>query len=90
MLFATKRVKTLRLDNLAITCGVNVFADCVKDQLAHLVAQFTVLASISGDQYKVALLGFEQRCREIKSSLREFARFFLSESQNQIRISQQF
>ena len=55
MLFVVKRVKTLRFDDLAITCGVNVFANGVEDQLAHLVAQFAVLASVFGDQNKVAL-----------------------------------
>ena len=63
MLFVVKRVETLRFDDLAITRGVNVFADCVKDQFAHLVAQFDVLASAFGDQNKVAL-GFEQRPHE--------------------------
>ena len=50
MLFVVKRVKTLRFDDLAITRGVNVFANSVEDQLAHLVAQFAVLASVFGDQ----------------------------------------
>ena len=63
VLFVVKRVKTLRLDDLAITRGVNVFANSVKDQLAHLVAQFAVLASAFEDQNKIAL-GFEQRPHE--------------------------
>ena len=54
MLFVVKRVKTLRFDDLAITRGVNVFSNSVEDQLAHLVAQFAVLASVFGDQNKVA------------------------------------
>ena len=58
MLFVVKRVKTLRLDDLAIMRGVNVFANSVEDQLAHLVAQFAVLASGFGDQNKVTL-GFK-------------------------------
>ena len=64
MLFVVRRVKTLRFDNLAITRGVNVFANSVEDQLAHLVAQFAVLASVFGDQNKVTL-GSEQRPYEI-------------------------
>ena len=56
VLFVVKRVKTLRLDDLAITRGVNVFANSIKDQFAHLVAQFA-------DQHKIAL-GFEQRSHE--------------------------
>ena len=55
MLFVVKRVKTLRFDDLAITRGVNVFANSVEDQLAHLVAQLAVLATVFGDQKKVAL-----------------------------------
>ena len=55
LLFVVKRVKALRFDDLAITLGVNVFANSVEDQLAHLVAQFAVLASVFGDQNKVAL-----------------------------------
>ena len=55
VLFVVQRVKTLRLDDLAITRGVNVFANSVKDQFAHLVAQFAVLASAFGDQNKIAL-----------------------------------
>ena len=43
--------------------GVNVFANSVEDQLAHLFAQFAVLASAFGDQTKVTL-GFEQRLYE--------------------------
>ena len=35
MLFVVERVKTLRFDDLAITRGVNVFANSVEDQLAH-------------------------------------------------------
>ena len=58
MLFVVKRAKTLRFDDLAITLGVNVFANSVEDQLAHLVAQFAVLASVLGEKNKVAL-GFE-------------------------------
>ena len=54
MLFVVKRVKTLRFDDLAITRGVNVFANSVEDQLAHLVSQFAVLASVFGDRNKVA------------------------------------
>ena len=56
MLFVVKRVimKTLRFDDLVITRGVNVFANGVEDQLAHLVAQFAVLASVFDDQNKVA------------------------------------
>ena len=64
VLFVVKSVKTLRFDDLAIMRGVNVFANCVKDQFAHLVAQFAVLASAFGDQNKVAL-GFEQRPHEM-------------------------
>ena len=64
VLFVIKRVKTLRFNDLAITRGVNVFANCVKDQFAHLVARFDVLASAFGDQNEVAL-GFEQRPHEI-------------------------
>ena len=64
LLFVVERVNTLRLDDLAIARGVNVFANSVEDQLAHLVAQFAVLASVFGDQNKVRL-GFEQRPHEI-------------------------
>ena len=60
VLFVVKRVETLRFDDLAITRGVNVFANCIKDQFGHLVAQFSVLASAFGDQNEIAL-GFEQR-----------------------------
>ena len=63
VLFVVKCVKTLRLEDLAITRGVNVFANSVKDQFAHLVAQFAVLASTFGDQNKIAL-GFEERPHE--------------------------
>ena len=63
VLSVVKHVKTLRLDDLAITRKLNVFANCVKDQFAHLVAQFAVLASAFGDQNKIAL-GFEQRPHE--------------------------
>ena len=59
MLFVVKRVKALRFPDLAITRGVNVFANSVEDQLAHLVAQFAVLASVFDDQNKVTL-GFEK------------------------------
>ena len=52
MLFVVKRVKTLRFEDLAIMRAVNVFANSVEDQLAHLVAQFAVLASGFGDQKK--------------------------------------
>ena len=38
-------------------------ANCAKDQFTHLVAQFAVLASVFGDQNKVAL-GFQQRPHE--------------------------
>ena len=58
-----KWVKTLCLHDLAITRGLNVFANSVKDQFAHLVAQFAVLASSFGDQKKIAL-GFEQKPHE--------------------------
>ena len=64
VLFVVKSVKTLCFDDLAITRGVNVFANCVKDQFAHLVAQFAVLASAFGDQNKVAP-GLELRPNEI-------------------------
>ena len=67
----------MRFYDLAITCGMNVFANSVEDQLAHLVAQFAVLASVFGDQNKVTL-GFEQRPHEINVAV-EY-------SQSQIRI----
>ena len=63
-LFVIKHMKTLHFDDLAIICGVNVFANSVIDQLAHLVAQFAVLASVFGDQNKDTL-SFEQRPHEI-------------------------
>ena len=68
MLFVVKRVKTLRFYDLAITCGMKVFANCVEDQLAHLVAQVAVLSSIFADQNKVALR-FEQRPPEINEAV---------------------
>ena len=49
MLFI-KRVKTLCFD---ITYEMNIFANSTEDQLACLVAQFAVLASVFGDQNKV-------------------------------------
>ena len=64
LLFVVERVNTLRFDELAIARGVNVFANSVEDQLAHLIAQFSVVASVFGDQNKVRL-GFEQRPHEI-------------------------
>ena len=42
MVFVVKRVETFCFDDLAIMRGVNVFANNVGDQLAHLVAQFAV------------------------------------------------
>ena len=68
VLFVVKRVKALRFHDLAITRGVNVFANRVEDQLAHLVAQFAVLASVFDDQNKVTL-GFEQRPHEINGAV---------------------
>ena len=64
MLFGVKRVKTLRFDDLAITRGVTVFANSVRNHLAHLVAQFAVLASVFGDQNKV-IPGFKLRPHEM-------------------------
>jgi len=58
MPFVVKHLKTLRFDDLAITRGVNVIANSVEDQPAHLVAQFAVLASVFADQNKVTL-GFK-------------------------------
>ena len=52
VLFVVKRVKPLRFDDLAIARGVNIFANCFKDQFAHLVAQYAVMASTFGGQTK--------------------------------------
>ena len=53
MLFVVKPLKTLCFNDFAITPEVNVFANSIEDQLARLVAQFAVLASVFGDQNKV-------------------------------------
>ena len=50
MPFVIKHVKTSCFD---ITCEMNIFANSIEDQLARLVAQFAVLASVFGDQNKV-------------------------------------
>ena len=84
VLFVVERVKTLRLDDLAITRGVNVFANSVEDQLAHLVAQFAVLASAFGDQNEVTM-GFEQRPHEINVAV-EYLHAWIGQNQSQIRI----
>ena len=39
---------------------MNVLANCIKNQLAHNFAQFTMLAAISVDENEITL-GFEKR-----------------------------
>ena len=58
LLFASKLIDPLRFDNLAITCRMNVFSDCIKTQFAHDLAEFTVLAAISVDENEITL-GFK-------------------------------
>ena len=53
-------MEALRFDDLAITCGMNVFSNCIKNQFAHSFAQFAMLTSISGDENEITL-GFKQR-----------------------------
>ena len=50
LLFASKLIEALHFNNLAITCRMNVFSDCIKHQYAHDHVQFTMLTSISVDE----------------------------------------
>ena len=60
LLFASELIEALRFNDLAITCRMNVFSNCVKNQFAHSFAQFAMLTSISGDENEITL-GFKQR-----------------------------
>ena len=56
----------------------------IKRYFAHDVAQFAILASISSDQYKVAL-GFKQKPQEINVAFENLhACLHMSESMSQI------
>ena len=51
--FACELIEALRFNNLAITCGMNVFSNFIKNLFAHNLAQFAVLSPISGVQNKL-------------------------------------
>ena len=60
LLLASELIEALGFNNLAITCGMNVLSNCIKNQFAHDLAQFTVLFAISVDENEIALW-FKQR-----------------------------
>ena len=60
LLFASEMIEALHFDDLAITCRMNVFSNCIKNQFTHSFAQFAMLTSISGDENEITL-GFKQR-----------------------------
>ena len=69
MLSTSKHMKTLCLDDLAITRRVNVFSIRVKNQLAQNVAQLAVLTCVSSDQNEF-VLRFEQRPDKINVAIK--------------------
>ena len=60
MLLTSELIEALGFNNLAITCEMNVFFNCIKHQFAHDLAQFTILVAISFDENEIAQ-GFKQR-----------------------------
>ena len=58
--FASELIEALRFNNLAITRGMDVLSNCIKNKVAHDLAQFTMLAYISFDENEITL-GFKQR-----------------------------
>ena len=60
MLLTSELIEALGVNNLAITSRMNVLSNCIKNQFAHDLAQFTMLVAISVDENEIAL-GFKQR-----------------------------
>ena len=77
-------IEALRFGDLAITCGMNVFSNCIENQFA----QFTQFTSISGDENEITL-GFKQRSnvRDVAVNL-EYACLRRSESTSRSHILQ--